>query len=60
MASSERLPYRSYYCCVSLPFGPVGIITNEGCVVSSIFTEIIFGIQERARWRRYEWLWQLS
>ena len=27
MAASNRLPYRSYYyCCVSLPFGSVGIV----------------------------------
>ena len=31
-------------------------ITNEGCVVSTILTQIKFGTQERARWRRYEWL----
>ena len=31
-------------------------IPNEGCVVSSILTEILLGIKERARWRRYEWL----
>ena len=56
MAASERLPYRSYYCCVSSPFGSVGIVlyNQEGCVVSTILTQIIFGI--RARWRRYEWL----
>ena len=27
MAASKRLPYRSYYyCCVSFPFGSVGIV----------------------------------
>ena len=26
MAPSKRLPYRSYYCCVSFPFGSVGIV----------------------------------
>ena len=31
-------------------------VTNEGCVVSAILTEMIFGIQERARWRHYGWL----
>ena len=30
--------------------------TNEECVVSTTLTQIIFGIQERARWRRYAWL----
>ena len=55
MAVSERLPYRSYYCCVSLPFGSVGIVLyNKECVVSSIIIEVIFGIQERARWRHCE------
>ena len=57
MAASKRLPYRSYYCCVSLPFGSPGIllyITNEGCVGSSILADIIFGIEERARGRHYE------
>ena len=60
MAASKRLPYGSYYfCCVSFPFGLCAYksaITSEGCVVSTILAQIIFGIQERARWRRYEWL----
>ena len=29
MAASKRLPYRSYYCCVSFPFGSVGIVLNN-------------------------------
>ena len=27
--------------------------------MSTILTQIMFGIQERARWRRYAWLWSL-
>ena len=62
MAASQRLPYRSYYCCVSFAFGSEGIVlynqpTNDvWCVASTILTRIIFGIQERARCGRYEWL----
>ena len=60
MAASKRLPYRSYYCCVLLPFGSVGIVLyNQRRVCrefDTIITEIIFGIQERARWRHYELL----
>ena len=46
MAASERLPYRSYHCCcVPFPFGSMGIVlTNIGWVVSTILTQIIFGI----------------
>ena len=30
MATLKRLPYRSYcYCCVSLPFGSVGIVLHS-------------------------------
>ena len=58
MAAFKRLPYRSYYCCV-VSFrlsGYSAIITNEECVVSTILTQIVVDFQERARWRRYEWL----
>ena len=62
LAASKRLPYRSYnlllLCVVSFRFSEYSAIlyiANEGCVVSTILTQIIFGIQERARWRRYEW-----
>ena len=62
MAASKRLPYRSYYYYyyyVTFPRARwiLCYITNEGCVVSTILTQIIFGIQERARWRLYECLW---
>ena len=62
MAASKRLPYRSYYylllCVVFFRFSGYSAIqpTNEGCVASTILTQIIFGFQERARWRRCEWL----
>ena len=26
MSASKRLPYRSYYCCVSFPLSSVGIV----------------------------------
>ena len=48
MAASKRMPYRSYYyyyCCVSFPFGSVGIVLynqRRGCVVRTVLTQIIF------------------
>ena len=55
VASTKRTPYRSYYlllCVVSFRLSGYSAIANEGCVVSTILTRIIFGIQERAHWRR--------
>ena len=52
MAASKPLPYLA----TTAVCGCSGYITNEGRVVSTILTQIILGIQERARWRRYEWL----
>ena len=56
MAASKRMPYRSYYCCVSFSFGSVGIVLynqQRMCREYDVHPDDI-GDKGRARWRRYE------